>query len=126
MQQKSLALGPDFAELELAWLEWGERCGAADRGCVHGLTRNAHDFDLLAAALAERGCRVIAVDVAGRGRSGWLADPCQYEVPVYAAQLTRLLELLRLARCRLDRHLDGRSDRHGAGCRRAPRRWPGW
>ena len=64
--------------------------------CVHGLTRNAHDFDVLAASLAARGCRVLAVDVAGRGRSGWLADPSQYDVPVYAAQLARFLDLLGL------------------------------
>ena len=75
MQQKSVALGADFADLELAYLEWGDPGAARTVVCVHGLTRNAHDFDVLAAALAERGCRVIAVDVAGRGASGWLADP---------------------------------------------------
>ena len=70
-----MALGDEFADLRLAWLEWGAADAARTIACVHGLTRNAHDFDLLAAALAERGCRVIAVDVAGRGASGWLADP---------------------------------------------------
>ena len=97
MQQKSLALGPDFAELELGYIEWGETTAPRTVVCVHGLTRNAHDFDVLAAALAARGCRVLAVDVAGRGSSGWLADPGQYIVPVYAAQLTRFLEQLGLS-----------------------------
>jgi pimeloyl-ACP methyl ester carboxylesterase len=96
MQEKSVALGAEFSGLDLAYLDWGDP--AADRTvvCVHGLTRNAHDFDSIAAALAARGCRVVAVDVAGRGRSGWLADPKQYQVAVYAAQLDRLLDLLGL------------------------------
>jgi pimeloyl-ACP methyl ester carboxylesterase len=98
MQERSLALGPELGGLELAWLDWGEPDAARTVVCVHGLTRNAHDFDVLAAALAQRGCRVLAIDVAGRGRSGWLADPSQYAVPVYAAQIARLLELLELAR----------------------------
>lgn len=96
MQQKSLSLGSDFADLELAYLDWGDPAAARSVVCVHGLTRNAHDFDVLAASLAERGCRVLAVDVAGRGRSGWLADPSQYDVPVYAAQFARFLDLLGL------------------------------
>ena len=96
MQQKSLSLGPDFADLELAYLDWGEQGASRTVVCVHGLTRNAHDFDVLAAALAARDCRVVAIDVAGRGCSGWLADPSRYEVPVYAAHLARFLDLLGL------------------------------
>ena len=96
MQEKSLSLGPEFGDLELAWLDWGDPQATRTVVCVHGITRNAHDFDFLAAALAARGCRVIVIDVAGRGRSGWLADPGQYIVPVYAAQIARLLERLGL------------------------------
>ena len=96
MQQKSLSLGSDFADLELAYLDWGEQGASRTVVCVHGLTRNAHDFDVLAAALAARDCRVVAIDVAGRGCSGWLADPSRYEVPVYAAHLARFLDLLGL------------------------------
>ena len=96
MQQKSLSLGSDFADLELAYLDWGEQGAPRTVVCVHGLTRNAHDFDVLAAALAARDCRVVAIDVAGRGCSGWLADPSRYVVPVYAAHLTRFLDLLGL------------------------------
>ena len=39
---------------------------------------------------------MVAIDVAGRGCSGWLADPSRYEVPVYAAHLARFLDLLGL------------------------------
>jgi pimeloyl-ACP methyl ester carboxylesterase len=97
MQQRSISLGPDFASLELGYLDWGDPAAARTVVCVHGLTRNAHDFDVLAEALAARGCRVLAVDVSGRGRSGWLADPAQYVVPVYAAQVARFLDLLGLS-----------------------------
>ncbi len=96
MQRKSVALGADFAGLELSYLEHGDPLAPRTVVCVHGLTRNAHDFDVLATALAARGCRVLAIDVAGRGHSGWLADPAQYELGVYAAQLTRLLQRLEL------------------------------
>lgn len=94
-RRHSADLGEAFGNVSLSWLEWGEPT-APVVFCVHGLTRNAHDFDHLAAALSARGARVIAVDVAGRGRSGWLADPTRYAVPVYAAQLVRLLALLQV------------------------------
>ena len=97
MQRKSIILGGDFGDLSLSWLDWGEPQSARTVLCVHGLTRNAHDFDVLAQALADRGCRVIAVDVAGRGGSGWLEDPSQYQVPVYARHLRRFLDVLGLA-----------------------------
>ncbi|MEZ5906265.1 MAG: alpha/beta hydrolase [Geminicoccaceae bacterium] len=64
--------------------------------CLHGLTRNARDFDFLAAALAGT-ARVLALDVAGRGRSGWLADPTRYAVPTYVSQVTAFLDGLGLA-----------------------------
>jgi pimeloyl-ACP methyl ester carboxylesterase len=62
--------------------------------CVHGLTRNGRDFDTLAAALAEAGCRVVCPDVAGRGDSDWLADPAGYGFPQYLADMTVLLARL--------------------------------
>lgn len=64
--------------------------------CVHGLSRQGRDFDTLARALQPRS-RVIAVDVAGRGHSDWLADPMQYQVPTYVADMARLLAALRQA-----------------------------
>jgi pimeloyl-ACP methyl ester carboxylesterase len=97
MERKSLALGDPFGELALSYLDWGDPGAARTVVCVHGLTRNARDFDVLAKALAAGGRRVLAVDVAGRGGSGWLADPAQYAVPVYAAQLARFLHLLGLS-----------------------------
>ncbi len=97
MQEKSLALEGPFAGLDLGYLEWGPPDAARTVVCVHGLTRNAHDFDTLAAALAGRGCRVLAVDVVGRGRSSWLSDPHQYTLEVYAAQFGQFFDRLDLA-----------------------------
>ena len=62
--------------------------------CVHGLSRQGRDFDVLAQALSEQ-ARVIAVDVAGRGESDWLADPMAYQLATYAADLAALMLELR-------------------------------
>ena len=88
----------------IAWWEWGQT-GARDGPaqvvvCVHGLTRQARDFDVLAQALLQRAqgrdrVQVLCVDVAGRGHSDWLADPSAYAVPTYAADLALLLAHLR-------------------------------
>jgi pimeloyl-ACP methyl ester carboxylesterase len=98
VQEHLVPLGPDFDGVELACLEWGDRSAGRTIVCVHGLTRNAHDFDVLAPALAEHGARVVAVDVAGRGRSSWLGDPHDYRVETYAGHLARLMDVLSLGR----------------------------
>jgi pimeloyl-ACP methyl ester carboxylesterase len=65
--------------------------------CLHGLTRNARDFDALAPWLAARGHRVLAVDVRGRGLSD--RDPAAaYWLPTYADDVRRLSEALGIAR----------------------------
>jgi pimeloyl-ACP methyl ester carboxylesterase len=81
------------APVVLRWWEWGPE-GGRPVVCVHGLTRNARDFDALAAALAEQGRRVLCVDVPGRGVSGWLPAAELYAVPLYAQALLPLLAAL--------------------------------
>lgn len=58
--------------------------------CVHGLSRQGRDFDALAQSLTPRS-RVLAVDVAGRGQSDWLADPMGYQIPTYVADMVALI-----------------------------------
>ena len=58
--------------------------------CVHGLTRQGRDFDVLAQVLSHH-ARVICPDIAGRGQSDWLADPMAYGVPQYAFDMLVLL-----------------------------------
>jgi pimeloyl-ACP methyl ester carboxylesterase len=83
----------------MAYWDWS--CTSGDTGhvvvCAHGLARQGRDFDTLARSLTER-ARVIAVDVAGRGESDWLADPMCYQVGTYAADLSALLMMLRAQR----------------------------
>jgi pimeloyl-ACP methyl ester carboxylesterase len=78
------ALGP-HGFTEIAYTEWGPETGGRVAICVHGLTRNARDFDWIAAALAARGWRVLCPDMPGRGRSAWLRDPNDYGYAVYLA-----------------------------------------
>jgi pimeloyl-ACP methyl ester carboxylesterase len=58
--------------------------------CVHGLTRNSRDFDTLARSLASA-CRVVCIDVVGRGDSDWLADPAGYGFAVYEPDAAALV-----------------------------------
>lgn len=88
-------LGDPYPDVTLSYLEHGP-AGGEPVLCVHGLTRNAHDFDHLARALAERGRRVLAVDMVGRGRSSWLAEPSGYTVENYARHLARFHALMGL------------------------------
>ena len=82
----------------MAYWDWASASGDHRHVvvCVHGLSRQGRDFDTLARALVGR-CRVIAVDVTGRGHSDWLADPMAYQVPTYAADLAALLMHVRAA-----------------------------
>ena len=97
MRASRIRLGGEFGDLALGYTDWGDPQAARTVVCVHGLTRNARDFDALAAALAARGVRVVAVDVAGRGTSSWLDEPQGYTVPNYARHLRAFLAALGLA-----------------------------
>ena len=65
--------------------------------CLPGLTRNARDFDGLAARLAGR-WRVIAVDLRGRGGSEYAKDPMTYVPATYAEDIALLIGELGVAR----------------------------
>ncbi len=60
--------------------------------CIHGLTRNARDFEDLAPRIAALGRRVLAVDVRGRGLSARDPDPMNYHPGTYAADVVSLLQ----------------------------------
>jgi pimeloyl-ACP methyl ester carboxylesterase len=67
--------------------------------CIHGLTRNAKDFEVVAPVLAERtGRRVLAIDVRGRGRSARDPNPMNYNPIIYAGDLIALMGQAGLAR----------------------------
>lgn len=60
--------------------------------CIHGLTRNARDFEDLAPRIAATGRRVLAVDVRGRGLSAHDPNPMNYHPGTYAADVVSLLQ----------------------------------
>jgi pimeloyl-ACP methyl ester carboxylesterase len=77
-------------------LHYRDYAGPADRPpvlCLHGLTRNARDFDNLAGRLGGD-WRVLTVDFRGRGRSQYDPDTGRYVPPTYAADVLDLLDEL--------------------------------
>lgn len=74
----------------MAYWEWGDPANPHVVLCVHGLSRQGRDFDVLAEYLSDE-VRVVCPDVAGRGRSDWLQDPMGYQIPQYAADMMALL-----------------------------------
>ena len=60
--------------------------------CLHGLTRNARDFEALAPHIAEQGWRVLVPSMRGRGDSEYSDDPASYQLPTYVGDLVALLE----------------------------------
>lgn len=61
--------------------------------CVHGLTRNSHDFDKIADQLSEDR-RVVCPDIVGRGHSDWIANSALYENLQYNADMNALISRL--------------------------------
>lgn len=74
----------------IACFEWGPAEAGQIVVCVHGLSRNSRDFDFLAAALADR-CRVVCMDVVGRGESDWLKDKGNYRFSTYLRDAATLI-----------------------------------
>lgn len=72
------------------YTDWGDAANPRVVICVHGLSRNCRDFDALAQAL-QPDFRVVCPDVAGRGRSDWLAAKEDYGYPQYLADTTALI-----------------------------------
>jgi pimeloyl-ACP methyl ester carboxylesterase len=70
--------------------------GSGDRPVVliHGLLMNRHMFERLGPALADRGHRVIAIDLLGHGRSDRPEDLQRYSMPLFAYQVNALLDHL--------------------------------
>jgi pimeloyl-ACP methyl ester carboxylesterase len=64
--------------------------------CLHGLTRNSRDFEVVAPRIAALGRRVIAPDMRGRGHSANDPDPAHYVPTVYAQDVVALLDRLEI------------------------------
>ncbi len=88
-QHRFASLGPNGFH-HIAYTEWGNPRNEHVVVCVHGLTRNGRDFDALAERLADS-CRVVCMDVAGRGDSDWLARKEDYGFPLYQSDAAALI-----------------------------------
>ncbi|MDE3060842.1 MAG: alpha/beta hydrolase, partial [Pseudomonadota bacterium] len=83
---------PQLTHRMACW-QWGNPNAAETVLCVHGLTRNGRDFDVLAGALSSR-YRVLCPDMPGRGKSEWLVDPMGYNNAAYVAGILFMLTQL--------------------------------
>ena len=89
-EQRLLCLGP-HGFYKLVYSRWQPReTGGPPVVCVHGLTRNGHDFDALGERLA-RQRHVVAPDMPGRGRSDWLPIKTDYGYPTYLGAVAALI-----------------------------------
>ncbi len=70
--------------------DWGDERNPNVVICVHGLSRNGRDFDVIADALSND-YRVLCPDVPGRGESDWLASADQYVIANYAVAIHAML-----------------------------------
>lgn len=86
--------------LRLHYRDYPASESAADRPpiiCIPGLTRNARDFEGVAARLAGN-WRLICVDLRGRGESAYARNAMSYVPPVYLGDLETLIAGLHLKR----------------------------
>src|ERR1051325_10814727 len=83
------SLGPSGFH-RIAYTDWGSAANPHVVVCVHGFTRNSRDFDVLASRLATE-CRVICMDVVGRGESDWLKHKDDYDYSLYLSDAAALL-----------------------------------
>jgi pimeloyl-ACP methyl ester carboxylesterase len=75
----------------LAFVDWGSRRRGGVVVCAHGITRQGRDFDALARAMVND-FQTIEIDMAGRGRSGWLADKKAYNFETYLRHVRALMD----------------------------------
>ena len=93
MSNRALLVGAPHGFYRMSYTEWAGPTGAPTVICVHGLTRNGRDFDVLAEALSSD-FHVVCPDVLGRGKSDWLEHSEDYDFPVYVAALAQLIARL--------------------------------
>lgn len=93
MIERSLTCLGSHGFHRLNYCEWAGSVGARTILCLHGLTRNARDFDRLAEALEGKFC-IVAADMPGRGKSQWLGHAEDYALPLYLGDTIALIARL--------------------------------
>ncbi len=77
----------------VAYIDWPGPKNAPVLLCIHGLTRNGRDFDMLARSMSAH-YRVVCPDMPGRGKSMWLSDSADYAYSLYLSDITALIARL--------------------------------
>ena len=98
--RKFLKIPNDFSVKgwhKISYIDWGNPNCDKVIFCVHGLSRNAQDFDYLALELQDK-FRIIAIDIVGRGLSSWHEDKTMYNYANYVADCQYLLENLNISK----------------------------
>ena len=80
---------------EINVLEWGDTANGNVLLCLHGLTRSARDFSVLASFFKKK-YRVICPNLVGRGDSSWLRNKANYHIPFYLLNILTLINELKL------------------------------
>jgi pimeloyl-ACP methyl ester carboxylesterase len=78
--------------LTLHFREYGTAGARPPVICLHGLTRNARDFEDLAPHIVGQGWHVLVPSMRGRGDSDYAEDPDSYQVGTYLFDLLAMLE----------------------------------
>jgi pimeloyl-ACP methyl ester carboxylesterase len=86
--------GFDYNGRRISYAEYG--AGERPLILIHGLLVNRRMFDRLGAEMAERGNRVIAIDLLGHGRSDRPRDMSNYSLTFFARQVEALMDHLEL------------------------------
>jgi len=84
----------DFDNHRISYAEYGE--GDRPLVLIHGLLMNRRMFDRLGPEMAERGNRVITLDLLGHGRSDRPPEMSLYSMTFFARQVEALLDHLGL------------------------------
>ena len=90
MRHRSFVSTRDTGSHRVAYTEWGDPGNPRVLVCVHGISRNAADFDTIAEALAAD-YRVLCPDMPGRGASDWMNDKTLYAEPLYRSVCNALI-----------------------------------
>ncbi len=97
MKQKFFSTVVADQSVDVAYTQWGDPENFPVI-CVHGLARNARDFDNLAKKLSQKFC-VYCLDMVGRGKSSWLKDPNHYDVEIYIQHVLDFAKYKNISSC---------------------------
>jgi pimeloyl-ACP methyl ester carboxylesterase len=84
-------------KVRLHWRDWPGDATRPTLLCLPGLTRNARDFESLAARLSPA-FRLLTPSLRGRGESGYARDPLTYVPLTYLQDVGRIVEAAGLER----------------------------